>query len=455
MSLFSFKMSAGRIAKIKEAVLARTEQAEPVEAWRIAQPLLKAARQVDAGRALSELVRRGAFELSTGLVAARILAEAHHADVRVMSNLGRAFESLHDMRYLNAAPPDDPLLAKIVNTLRGLIESGAAANEDEAIALHHGLGVAARVLGRSWDQVAERSERKLVELRGGDWRDLYGLGLFYKIRGRFDEGRDANQRAFDSGGADDESVRWNLGICATGARDTETALKVWKSMGHEIEKGRFGLPEGSYHSVKVRLAERPLAERNPGLGPDDPGLEESIWVERLSPCHGVVRSALFQELGVDFGDVVLFDGAPITYHEYGGGRVAVFPHLATLVRPGNRIWRFGGTQSQAEQIADLSKLLPDDVVLYVHTEQYQVLCRSCWEAGRMSNDAHQEAEHRVVTGKLCAPPGTSPRALLDQLDRLVADAEGVQLLLPGLAKEAGDEARAEVESRRLAMIDGA
>ena len=73
----------------------------------------------------------------------------------------------------------------------------------------------------------------------------------------------------------------------------------------------------------------------------------------------------------------------------------------------------------------------------------------------MSNDAHQEAEHRVVTGKLCAPPGTSPRALLDQLDRLVADAEGVQLLLPGLAKEAGDEARAEVESRRLAMIDGA
>jgi hypothetical protein len=454
MSLFSFKMTDGRIAKIKDAVLARTEQAEPGEAWRVARPLLKAARQVEAGRALSELVRRGAFEPSNGLVAARALADAHHADVRVMSNLGRAFESLHDMRYLNAAPPHDPILATIANTLRGLIESGAAENDDEAIALHHGLGVAARILGRSWDPVAERSERRLVELRGGNWRDLYGLGLFYKTRGRFDEGRDANQRAFDSGGADDNSVQWNLGICATGARDTETALRVWKSMGNKIETGRFGLPEGGYHSVKVRLAERPLAERNPELEPDDPGLEETVWVERLSPCHGVVRSALFQELGVDFGDVVLFDGAPITYHEYGDGRVAVFPHLATLVRPGYRIWRFGGTQSQAEQIGDLSKHLPDDTVLYVHTEQYQVLCSSCWEAGRVSSDTHQHVEHRVVTGKLCAPPSTSPRALLDQLDRLVAEAEGVQLLLPGLATEVGDEARAEVEARRLAMIDG-
>jgi hypothetical protein len=36
---------------------------------------------------------------------------------------------------------------------------------------------------------------------------------------------------------------------------------------------------------------------------------------------------------------------------------------------------------------------------------------------------------------------------------LVAEAEGVQLFLPELAREVGDEARAEVKARRLAMID--
>ncbi|HMR05258.1 MAG TPA: hypothetical protein PKA88_05760 [Polyangiaceae bacterium] len=197
-------------------------------------------------------------------------------------------------------------------------------------------------------------------------------------------------------------------------------------MGNKIEMGRFGLPDGSYDQLKVRLAERPLAERDPESEPDDPGLEETVWVERLSPCHGIVRSALYQELGVDFGDVVLFDGAPITHHEYGEQSVAVFPHLATLVRPGYCIWRFGGTQGQPEQIGDLSRHLPDDAVLYVHTEQFQVLCRSCWEAGRVNSDRHQEVEHRVVTGKLCAPPGVNAAALREHLDKLVADAGDIQ-----------------------------
>jgi hypothetical protein len=57
--------------------------------------------------------------------------------------------------------------------------------------------------------------------------------------------------------------------------------------------------------------------------PDDPGREETVWGERLSPCHGVVRSPLLQ-------------------NEYGDERVAVFPHLTTLVRPGYRIWRVRG-----------------------------------------------------------------------------------------------------------------
>lgn len=445
-------MSAARIEKIRKAVLEQREQGERAKAWRLAQPLLKALKQVEVARALSDLTWEGSFDIEAGLAAARALVSVHPTDIEVMSDLGRAFGRLHDVRYLNAAPPDDPALRKIAKALQRLIDSGAATNEAETFSLHSALGNAARILGRSWDTVAEPCKQRAIELRGARWQDLYGLGLFYKTRGRFAEGQDANQRAFDSGGADDESVQWNLGICATGAGDADTALRIWKGLGNKLELGRFGLPEGSYAAVKVCLAERPLAERMPDSGFDDPGLEETVWVERLSPCHGVVRSALFQELGVDWGDVVLFDGAPITYHEYEEREVAVFPHLTTLRRPGHQIWSFGGTQEHAEQIGDLSQHLPDEAVLYVHTEQYQVLCRSCWEAGRVNNAEHQEDEHHVVTGKLCASPDANPKELLALLDKLAAGAGKVQLLVPELAREAGLAARADVEARRLAMI---
>jgi hypothetical protein len=192
MSLSPFKMSSGKIAKIKQGVLEQVERDDLEEAWRLSQPLLKAARELETARALSDLTRRGAFAAKNGLVAARALANAHPTDIEVLSNLGRAFERLHDIRYLNAAPPDDPILTTIANALSGVVASRVAANDDEELALLNGLGVAARVLGRSWDQVAERSERRLVELRG-TWQNLYGLGLFYKTRGRFEDGRDANK----------------------------------------------------------------------------------------------------------------------------------------------------------------------------------------------------------------------------------------------------------------------
>src|SRR6478735_12490597 len=107
MALFPFRMSSETIAKIKHDVL---EQDDLEQAWRLSQPLLKAAaRTIEAARTLADLTRRGAFETKDGLIAARALANAHPTDLEVLSNLGRAFERLHDIRYLNAAPPNDPV----------------------------------------------------------------------------------------------------------------------------------------------------------------------------------------------------------------------------------------------------------------------------------------------------------------------------------------------------------
>jgi hypothetical protein len=451
MKVLPWELTDRQIAKIVDTVLGCAAEERWDDAWREAQTLVKAhARQERAARALVQLLGECAFDRPRSAELAASLFENHSENVVLVGAIGQSFDTIHDIRYLNAAPPELPFLRDVAGRLREL--SATAETREEVLAALYGLAAAARLLGRTWDDVAESACLRLVELCPERWPCRYDLGLFYKTRGRFAEGQAANQAAADLGGAQDESVLWNLGICATGAGHGDTAMRLWTGMGQKLEMGRFGLPEGSWAPVKVRLAERPLAERDPAKEPDDPGLEETIWVERLSPCHGIVRSALYyDEIGVDYGDVVLFDGAPITYHTYGDGSVAVFPHLTTLVRDRYQIYRFGGTQGAKGQIAGLSRSL-EDVVLYVHTEQVSHVCLTCWENPGIDHADHRSVEHHVVTGKLCAPASMGPAALLGVLDPLQSEDSGVRLYVPELSRSAGDAWRAEVETRRLNML---
>jgi hypothetical protein len=443
------------VAAIVEQVIAARDEERLDEAWRRAGELVEAhSASPVAARTLAFLLQQGAFDRERGLELATALFEAHADDTETVAELGSALEAVDDVRYLNAAPPEHPVFTGIARRL----QQAAATVTDtaELDTVLRGLATAASVLGRSWDQVAEDAYVRLVALRPERWQDRYNLGLYYKTRGRFAEGQQANEEAAARGGADDDGVRWNLGICATGAGDGVRALQIWKQLGNTIEMGRFGLPEGRYASVKIRLAERPLAERGGATVADDPGAEETIWIERLSPCHGIVRSALYQdEIGVDYGDVILFDGAPITYHTYGDKEVPVFPHLATLVRADYRIYRFAGTQRRKEQVADLSRTLPADGLVYVHTEQFVQLCHSCWERFDSEQHDHRQVEHHVVTGKICVPSSVEPAAIRAALDDGVAGAEGVELYVPELSRELGEHARAEVEERRMRMIASA
>jgi hypothetical protein len=218
----------------------------------------------------------------------------------------------------------------------------------------------------------------------------------------------------------------------------------------KIEIGRFDLPDGSYPQCKVRLAERPLAERTKHS--DDPGLEETIWIQRLSPCHGIVRSVLFQNLAVNFGDVVLFDGAPITYHKYGDDEIPVFPHLATLVRRNYLFFDFAGTQDDAGRIADASDELDEDAIVYSQSENYRTLCASCWRDPDLDHKHHSGEEKHVVRGRIAAPPHTDPAQLLHRLDAALADRAPCRLYSPALCTAAGLDKRAAMERRRFDML---
>jgi hypothetical protein len=258
----------------------------------------------------------------------------------------------------------------------------------------------------------------------------------------------ANQRAATLAKEPSNATEWNLGICATGAREGTAALEVWKRMEQKIEMGRFGLPEGSYPSCKVRLAERPLADRT--ADSDDPGLEETIWIER--PCHGIIRSVLYQRLGVDYGDVVLIDGAPITYHKYGDREVPVFPHLATLLRSNYQFFDFAGTQDGEGRINGASEDLDRDSVIYSHSENFSVLCAGCWRDQDIDHEHGETEEKHVVRGRIAAPPDVAPSELLRQIDAAMAKRSPCRIYSPDLCAAAGLTERVAFERRRFDML---
>ncbi len=443
------RLSPEKIDALERAADEAVDAGDVERAWDSVKPLLRAQKR-DTGLAtrLVERVERHAFDPGRGLDVLKAVFAAHPDDLALVAAVGKAAEGARDIDQLNLAAPDDRFFAELVETLERL--TVGVDNPDREIELTNGLAVAARMMARQRDGVAERAYRRLTELSPQQSSTYYNYGLWLKTRGRFRDGMEANQRAAALATQAHEAYDWNLGICATGAGEGAVALAVWRRIGQKVEMGRFELPDGGYPECKVRLAERPLAERS--ADNDDPGLEETIWIERLSPCHGIVRSVLYQDLGVDYGDAVLIDGAPITYHKYGDSEVPVFPHLATLRRGGYRFFDFAGTQGTDGQLESASRDLPPGALLYSHTERFQTLCANCWRDPDVDHAEHEAEEHHVVTGRIAIAPELDIAEMLAAIDTAVADREPCRLFAPDLSRAAGQEERARFEQRRFDML---
>ncbi len=442
-------LSFDEIDAIVREVVADGQAGRTEAACQKVQPLRTAQRhQTDAAKALLWLVDKRSLPFETAADVVSEIARSHDEDIKILSRIGGCLEAARDINDLNAPPPGHPVFQAMVERLDALAKIHAGQPEQEQIL--KGLATAARMLARQKDAIAESSHRRLTELDPGKSAYHDDLGLFYKTRGRFAEGVTANRAAISLAREAVESYEWNLGICATGAGDASVALDVWKRMGQEIEIGRFGLPEGRYPYCKVKLAERPLAERTADL--DDPGEEETVWIERLSPCHGIIRSVLYKNLGVDYGDVILMDGAPITHHTYGEERVPVYPHLATLLRRNYQFFDFAGTQEAESQLADLSEELDGDAVIYSHSESLKIICANCWRDPDIDHSRHERMEKHVVTGRIAAPPDIAPARLLNLIDRAIEKRKGCHLYAPDLCAAAGLTAREQIDRRRFSLL---
>jgi tetratricopeptide (TPR) repeat protein len=378
-------LSSERIETLEQEVIEEADAGRIETAWNKAQPLRKSQHhQREAASSLLRIFGRHGLPREGAADVLLEIAQSHPQDADLLAMLGECLEVVRDIDDLNAAPPAHAVFRTALERLAALAQDYADRPGEEAILL--GLAVSARMLARQHDDIAESSYRKLIEINPRKSEHHYNLGLFFKTRGKFEEGMKANQTAASLADEVIDPYEWNLGICATGARNGAVALEVRKRMGQKIEMGRLGLPEGTYEPCKVKLAERPLAERSADR--DDPGLEETIWIERLSPCHGIIRSVLYDELGVDYGDVILIDGAPITHHTYGNGRVPVFPHLATLVRQNYQFYDFAGTQDEPGQLSDADGDLDGDSVIYPHSELVMTLCAQCWRDPDLDHERH-------------------------------------------------------------------
>jgi tetratricopeptide (TPR) repeat protein len=443
-------LSSDEIKALVRDVIAESQAGRTQAAQHRLIPLRKAqCRQPEAALALLQIVYERCLQGEAAIDVLSEVAQSHNQDFRILSALGSCLETVRDINDLNAAPPDGPLFRLVVDRLGGLAALYEGRPEQEPIL--DGLASAARMLSRQYDAIAESSYRKLTEIDPRNSAYHYNLGLFYKTRGRFADGVTSNQIAASLVEEAVESYEWNLGICATGAGNAALALDVWKRMGLVTGIGRFGLPEGALAQCKVKLAERPLAER--AAASDDPGAEETVWIERLSPCHGVVRSVLYQRLGVDYGDVILIDGAPITHHTYGEVQIPVFPHLATLQRRNYRFFDFGGTQESSRQLADLSAELDEDAVIYSHSENFRLICANCWRDPDLDHGRHERMEKHVVTGRIAAPPEMAPAQLLDLIDKAIEkQGQHCQIYAPDLCKAAGLVAREQVDRRRFTLL---
>ena len=352
---------------------------------------------------------------------------------------------------------------------RSLDALGDAERKDADVAghLYATLGNALRLCGPGRDDEAQEAFTRAIEIdpERGEW--WYDAGLLDKWRGRFDEGYAANEQARMRMGPQ-RPVLWNLAICATALGKAEEAVEVWEEIGvpARLDRARdmpyvAGLPP-----MVLRVLSRTSPTDGTASLPDKTVGFELVWTAPLSPCHGVVQSPTFGDAPIDYGDLVLWDGAPVAAHQVSAEEaVPVFPLLEVL-RPGDeRRWAFVALEREPEALEGLEQALPEGTRVFVQQERVGHHCPAC-EAG----EAH---EHQETVAGSAAVTATAAAAVTARLARgkLIVQrtqdleafrtaweaATGVRALsvsLPALYEELGDSKRAGQEHQAWRGIEG-
>ncbi len=304
-----------------------------------------------------------------------------------------------------------------------------------------GRGNALR-LTRAYDAAQAALEAALAEQpeRGAWW---FNLGLLHKARHDFPAALAAYRRAQAALG-DERALLWNVAICAVATGDGTLAVETLRKLGHDAQLGSNDMPrvEG-LPPLQVRAA-----TLGSGLGSassiEDRAVSlELLWVTPLSPLHGVVSSASYRDASIDYGDVVLWEPAPVSVGQHEGKPVPRFPLLSVLRKGDERRFRFVALQQAPGQVAAFGDQLPDGALMFIHRETIEMLCPRCASGEHMRKHRHEAAEeHRLVYGKIVLPGAADLAAFRAAFEGQLRAHPGVQIVMPGLLEAIGDTAAA-------------
>jgi len=151
----------------------------------------------------------------------------------------------------------------------------------------------------------------------------------------------------------------------------------------------------------VRVLSRPSLVDGTSKLPTGVGFEV-VWVAPLSPCHGVVQSPTFRDAPIDYGDLVLWDGAPVAEHRIPTSRsMPVFALLEILRRGDERRWPFVALEKEPGALTELEHALPGGTRIFVQQERFEHHCAAC-EAG-------EPHEHEAASVSAPVPASVPPR----------------------------------------------
>ncbi|MFT3922412.1 MAG: tetratricopeptide repeat protein [Myxococcales bacterium] len=410
-------------AVLKEA-LEKLAAGRSDQAWKVADAFVPAVgTDREAALAFAELLAQDP-NYSDALPVSERIVSAFGNDAELVIRLSAALVRVAEQR-----PGDEPPFVQGPAHLaagacqRAFEGLSSAQRTDPRLGGYLQLNMAdgLRMMGPEYDEDALKAYKLALTIddKNGHW--WFHLGLFHKWRGRFREGLDANQKAYARLGAH-KPVVWNLAICATALGEGRLALEAWDKLGIKGELSSSGMPSvPGVPPMQVRVAT--LGEdvgRNDPLPPHVVTFEV-LWVEPLSPCHGVVHTPTVRKANVDWGDVVLWDGAPVRVNTVEGRPVPVFP-LLSILRPGDeRRLRFVGMQKQRGMVQALAADLGSDVHAVVFDE-------------RSSSDGSSN----LFYGKLIVPAATDLRQVRERLEQGLRTRAGLTLAMPKLYELLGD-----------------
>lgn len=287
----------------------------------------------------------------------------------------------------------------------------------------------------------------------GAW--WFQLGLYRKHTCRFAEADVAFVAAQRLLG-DTRAVLFNRAICATALGYGSQALELWRQLGIAARLNRAGfavvdgIPGAMIRTISsptgyATTAARASSELDASLA------FEVLAVTPLSPCHGVVSSPAFRDAACDYGDVVLWDAAPVAVSTAG---VPVFSVLAVLHRGDERRFRFVALEQSQGAVVALQQALGDRAMVFVGHQRVENVCSRCASGEHLVRHEHlPPSEHRLVYGKLIVPSEASLVELRKQLEAAQRDPGHVAMAIPGLYEALGDTAAASKAHKAWAALE--